>query len=663
MSRSRFLVRATLAATLFGLLTVSSPATLAKSPKPAGVFSDAPEAALVKLPKNAMKGKSRAVKVDRKMLRKGRFFVELPDGVSYEVVRSLQHERGADRFAWLGHASDDPESRAVFSVSGESVAGTLSYNGKLFRLEPRADGSHILSQINATDPAPELDPVPIADAASILADPGNNTTASADANGVVIDVLVAYTPAISALYGVAGADALALQAVAEANQAYANSGMSTRLNLVRSVQTNYTESGDMSQDLSRLRATSDGYMDELHTLRNTHGADLVSLLENEPQYCGIAYRMATLSASFASNAFSVVHHSCATGYFSFAHEIGHNQGAHHDAANGSGAIFPYAYGYLDPNNRFRTIMAYNCPGGCTRIGYFSNAEVSYNGSPTGFSGAAENADAIDATAPTIASFRQSGAAANPATPSGLSAHAISASQVDLTWVDTSASETGFLLERSLDGVSFAQIASLPANTTNYRDGSLAASTLYYYRARAWNGSGNSPYTDVAMASTQATPQFIDQLVLSEATRVGVISGTFQNTHIDDGTNQSIKEVRSAGTKSQRYGYLEHYWAIQVKPGTSITLYADVSTISTKQEFTFAYSTFYGDLTTNKSAWIDMFTVSATTSGIKQFTLPPTPSGWFFISVRDNQRVPGVRTSDSVNIDHLAIRTMSPVGSP
>jgi hypothetical protein len=101
----------------------------------------------------------------------------------------------------------------------------------------------------------------------------------------------------------------------------------------------------------------------------------------------------------------------------------------------------------------------------------------------------------------------------------------------------------------------------------------------------------------------------------------------------------------------------------VKPGTSITLYADVSTISTKQGFTFAYSTFYGDLTTNKSAWIDMFTVSATTSGMKQFTLPPTPSGWFFISVRDNQRIPGVRTSDSVNIDYLAIRTMSPTGSP
>ena len=34
--------------------------------------------------------------------------------------------------------------------------------------------------------------------------------------------------------------------------------------------------------------------------------------------------MSSLSAGFASSAFSVVEHSCATGYYSFAHELGHN---------------------------------------------------------------------------------------------------------------------------------------------------------------------------------------------------------------------------------------------------------------------------------------------------------------------------------------------------
>lgn len=662
LSGIRLALHAALVATLSGLLALTSQAALAKTPKPPGLFSDSPETSLAAPPGNAIKGKSRAVKLDRKVLRKSRFFVSLPDGVSYEVVRTLRHERGLDRFAWVGHASDDPKSRAVFSVSGDSVAGTLSYDGKLFRLEPRANGSHILSEIKPTDPAPELDPIPIADDAFILADPGSNYATAADSNGAVIDVLVAYTPAITNLYGTAGAESLILQAVAEANQAYANSGMSTRLNLVRTVQTNYVESGNMASDLDRLRATNDGYMDELHSLRNSYGADLVSLLEHEPQYCGIAYRMATLSPSFESNAFSVVHHSCATGYYSFAHEIGHNQGAHHDAGNASGAIFPYAYGYIDPNSSFRTIMAYNCPGGCTRIGHFSNAEVLYNGKPTGYSGSAENADAIDNTATTVANFRQSASPNFPIAPSGLSASGFSATEIDLTWKDNSGNELGFHIDRSTDGVAFSQVASLPANATSYRDSGLTANTLYYYRTRAWNSNGNSTYADISIASTHAVPLLLEQLVSIESSRAGVVSGLFQATHKNDGVVESIQEVSSAGTKSLRYSYLEHYWAIKVAPGESITLHAEAYTSATDQKFTFAYSTSYGDLTSNKSAWIDMFKVSASTSGAKQFTLPPTPTGWIFISVRDNKRVPGVKTRDSIQIDYLAVMTASPAGA-
>ena len=43
--------------------------------------------------------------------------------------------------------------------------------------------------------------------------------------------------------------------------------------------------------LTDLRSTSAGHIDELHALRNDYGADLVTLIEDEPQYCGIAYRM------------------------------------------------------------------------------------------------------------------------------------------------------------------------------------------------------------------------------------------------------------------------------------------------------------------------------------------------------------------------------------
>ena len=51
-----------------------------------------------------------------------------------------------------------------------------------------------------------------------------------------------------------------------------------RVRLVYSGEVNYTEAADFSTDLNRLSNSGDGYLDEVANLRNTYGADLVSLL-------------------------------------------------------------------------------------------------------------------------------------------------------------------------------------------------------------------------------------------------------------------------------------------------------------------------------------------------------------------------------------------------
>jgi galactose oxidase-like protein/fibronectin type III domain protein/Kelch motif protein len=89
----------------------------------------------------------------------------------------------------------------------------------------------------------------------------------------------------------------------------------------------------------------------------------------------------------------------------------------------------------------------------------------------------------------------------PAAPTNLIALAISPSQVDLSWTDNSNNETGFKIERSTDGTTFTQVATVGANVTTYSDTGLAALTTYYYRVRAYNSGGNSAYSNTATAVT------------------------------------------------------------------------------------------------------------------------------------------------------------------
>ena len=97
-----------------------------------------------------------------------------------------------------------------------------------------------------------------------------------------------------------------------------------------------------------------------------------------------------------------------------------------------------------------------------------------------------------------------GSASVPNAPSGLSATAISASRIDLAWTDNSTNETNIIVERALTSA-FASITSftLPAGSTSFSDTGLTAATAYYYRVKASNGAGSSPYSNVASAITQS----------------------------------------------------------------------------------------------------------------------------------------------------------------
>ena len=118
-------------------------------------------------------------------------------------------------------------------------------------------------------------------------------------------------------------------------------------------------------------------------LRDT--ADAAALLVLGFSYCGQGY-LNTIPSGYTV---SVTRKSCALGYYSFGHEVGHNIGLHHNVEASTNTAYPYGHGHLidagTASTGVRTILAYNANGHSTRVNYYSNPSVNYpgTGTPTG----------------------------------------------------------------------------------------------------------------------------------------------------------------------------------------------------------------------------------------------------------------------------------------
>jgi peptidyl-Asp metalloendopeptidase len=236
--------------------------------------------------------------------------------------------------------------------------------------------------------------------------------------GYVHDLLVVYTPAAKARYGQATLESMIQNAVQVANQAYQNSKVGITLNLVGLQEINYVETGDIVKtSLYDIKGTTDGKMDSVHKLRDTLGADIVSLISQDTNSCGIAWSM-RVKARVCATGVQRGQVSCLSQH-TLAHEIGHNQGNMHDrdSTSNTGA-FPYSYGFrrcVSDGTGFRTVMSYSCTG-AKRVAWFSNPNAYYNGYATGIAyesdptKSADNARSMNNTADTVAAFRTAAAA-------------------------------------------------------------------------------------------------------------------------------------------------------------------------------------------------------------------------------------------------------------
>jgi hypothetical protein len=439
----------------------------------------------------------------------------LPDGrVIHARRQQLVDDRARQVKTWVGTFEEQPGSIAVLGTYRGATTGFLAYGAELWEILPAPDGRHLMLYRFDDSRMPTAEPLvsgrkPTAAMSAPVDVRANEATPEMLEVGYVHDLLVVYTPAARKRYGQATLESMIHNAVQAANQAYRNSGIAITLDLVGLKEVQYEESGDMKASLKDLQGRNDGKLERVHAMRDQAGADVVTLIAEEADSCGIAWSMRGESTGAASTAFNVVNAGCLSNQ-SLAHEVGHNQGNMHDrdSTTNTGA-YPYSYGFrrcTTDGAGFRTVMAYACQG-VARVARFSSPSLTYAGQAMGVAyetdpdNASDNVRSMNNTADTVAAFRTASGLSPARAPASLSAWTSAPGTVVLHWFDASDNESGFKVERSSNGIDFVQVAVLGAEATNYVDNDAAAATRYYYRVRAFNGRGNSRFSetrDVAM---------------------------------------------------------------------------------------------------------------------------------------------------------------------
>ena len=328
--------------------------------------------------------------------------LNLFDGLNVEVEWLRQEQISVGNIFWSGRLTDDPLSTVDLSVV-KGIPNILVTSPKygLFDLEPQADGSLAVRELDedqikgngqcveeSTNVSAATAPV-LKSAAVVSGSAG--VTPMATYTPVTVDVLVVYTPAVTALLGGHSACLAKAQAgVNSENSTFGRSGIVHHIRLVNAREVNHVSSGNLATELNWVAGSA-----EVKAIRDEVGADVVAYMSEKDtaNMFGIAQEGGPFSSMYYST-FSGV----------WPHEVGHNQGAGHDKANGGG-VYSYSHAHYWNNGTkvVGTIMSYTG----SRISYFSNPNVSYQGFPTGVTNDQDNARTINEFDPTIAGWKPS----------------------------------------------------------------------------------------------------------------------------------------------------------------------------------------------------------------------------------------------------------------
>ena len=192
----------------------------------------------------------------------------------------------------------------------------------------------------------------------------------------------------------------------------------------------------------------------------------------------------------------------------------------------------------------------------------------------------------------------------PAAPTSLTATLLSApTRVRLTWFDNATTETGFVVERAVNGGAYTVLITVPANTgtgtVTYGDTTVVHANTYAYRVRAINIGGPSAYSNVAnitIGNVPAAPTNLLDTLLAGPLRVRL-------TWTDNATN----ETNFVLERAVNGGAFSVLATAPAKTGTGAVNYTD-TTVSVGNTYDYRVRAMNA---VGFSAYSNIFTVSVT----------------------------------------------------
>jgi len=292
-----------------------------------------------------------------------------------------------------GRPTYDPANHVLLVRNGDKITGNIRKDGREVHIRPLRHGGHLLAEFDATLQRQKLAEMDYIAEPSTL---GHHHTLDVAADGhATVRVLVAFSAGAANRTGDAGG--LANLAIATANRGFRNSGIDMSFELAGVAFTGMVDARDEHRDLDAIAAN--GW---IAGVRNDWRADVVTYVSADSGGCGLAHLN-----SNQGNAFSHVDYWCFQGDNVFAHEVGHNLGAMHDPATtgGGGGAYPYGYGYQNYTIRQRTVMAYDCNGGCYWAEAWSSPHVYIGGHAMGNGWQSDNRRVLQERRFIVAGFR------------------------------------------------------------------------------------------------------------------------------------------------------------------------------------------------------------------------------------------------------------------